>query len=478
MAIVVGSIIGSGIFSTPSLILQEVGSTGMTLLVWSLGGAISLCGCLSYMELGTMLPRSGGEKEYLDVAFPRPRAMFSYMFCLCGVFISSASGAAADAVVTGAYFLYAANGSSVNADGQISKHAEWMQRLVGLGVVMFCTMAHAVFVRQAIRLQNLLTVLKTVLLLVIVLVGLVGLAGGLRIDSPHSFKNPFHGTVHDASAYSSALFKVFFSYAGYTTLNYSIDELKDPLKNLPRAAIGGLLVTTALYILTNIAYFSVLTPDAIMRSNTAVAGVFFSHAFNETWGHQVVPVFIGLAAFGTVMCSVFTMSRIIFEAAREGFLPWGHTIGQVSRFQSPLYALAITCIICVLYIVVPPPGDAYNFLIDIGGYPTWFFCGLSVVGLLVMRRTHSGLDRPYKTWVVTNLVTIATAVYMCIVPFIKPKTGVGSSDDSSIPYWAAPFSGLLFIAFSCAMWYIRIVRQRGLETSYYARFGYPTKSLV
>ncbi|KAJ1726887.1 hypothetical protein LPJ72_006175 [Coemansia sp. Benny D160-2] len=459
MAIVIGTIIGSGIFSTPSLILDAVGSAGMSVVVWILGAAVSICGCIAYMELGTMLPRSGGEKEYLDTAYPRPRALLSFLFCLSSIFVCSPSALAADSVVTGTFFVYAAT-------GRASGHSEWVQRLIGVAVAVVCTLMHGFFVRGTIRVQSALTAVKVLLLLLIVFVGLV--VALVHRDSAaatsQSFSHAFAGTSTHPSAYSSALFKVFFAYSGYTALNYSIDELKDPVRNLPRAALGGLFVTAVLYVLSNVAYFLVLDPEAIRSSSTAVAGVFFSKAFGEAVGQRVVPVFIGLATLGNVMCGMFSASRVIFEAAREGYLPLDRYLGSVSGFQSPLWALAMSCVLTVLFIVTPPPGEAYSFLIDIGGYSLWLFYGLSVAGLLVLRHTRRDLVRPFRAWNVANGITIASALFMCIVPFIKPE-----SEDGAIPYWAAPTSAVSFVALSGILWYVQIVLRRGIELSYNAR---------
>ncbi|KAJ2780947.1 hypothetical protein GGI18_003769 [Coemansia linderi] len=458
MAIVVGSIIGSGIFSSPSLILDSVGSVGMSLVVWVIGAVVSLCGCAAYMELGTMLPRSGGEKEYLDVAFPRPRALLPFVFCLSIIAISFPSGIAADAVVTGVYFVYAATGKTA------SGHSEWTQRAIGLAVVVVCGLLHGLCSRVAIRVQNLLTVVKVLLLVLIVVVGVIGLANGLHTPRSKSFEGAFQGTSRNAHSYVSALFKVFFSYAGYTSLNYSIDELRDPVRNLPRAAMGGLVATTVLYVLSNVAFFIVLSPEAMRASSTAVAGVFFTTAFSATWGQRIVPAFIGLAAFGNVMCATFSASRVVFEAAREGYLPFARYLGSVDgRFQAPVWALAFSTVVAAAFIVGPPPGEAYDFLIDIGGYPSWVFYGLSVVGLLVMRRTHGELVRPFTTWMLANVVTIVTALFMCIVPFVRPD-----GDATSIPYWAAPLAAVLFIAASVPMWYIQVVIRGGLDRSHYS----------
>ncbi|KAJ1728703.1 hypothetical protein LPJ61_003893 [Coemansia biformis] len=446
MAIVIGSIIGSGIFSTPSLILDAVGSVGMSMVVWVVGAALSVCGCVAYMELGTMLPRSGGEKEYLDTAFPYPSALMPFLFCMSSIAISSPSALAADSAVTGTYFLYAAT-------GRAAEHAEWAQRIIGVAVAMLCALLHGFFVRAAIRIQGVLTVVKVLLLLLIVLVGAAkGISGQQRGGSSSSSSSAadgvWAGTSAHPSAYVSALFKVFFAYSGYTSLNYSIDELRNPVRNLPRAALGGLLVTATLYVLSNAAYFLVLDPDTVRESSTAVAGVFFSEALGKAWGQRIVPMLIGLATLGNVMCGTFSASRVIFEAAREGYLPLGSVLGDISRFQSPLAAVAASTLLTCLFIVTPPPGEAYAFLIDIGGYPQWFFYGMSVVGLLIMRRTHAYLQRPFKAWHLANAATIGCAAFMCVVPFVKPDDAGGRA----IPFWAAPLASVAFIVGSCGAW--------------------------
>ncbi|KAJ2741463.1 hypothetical protein GGI20_005170 [Coemansia sp. BCRC 34301] len=458
MAIVVGSIIGSGIFSSPALILDSVGSVGMSMVVWSIGAVVSLCGCAAYMELGTMLPRSGGEKEYLDVAYPRPRALLPFVFCLSFIAISFPSSLAADAVVTGVYFVYSAKGSPANG------HSEWTQRTIGLAVVVSCALLHGLCGRAAIRVQNALTVVKVLLLVLIAGVGCVGLANGLHSPRSDAFHDAFHGTSRNPHAYASALFKVFFSYSGFTSLNYSIDELRSPVRNLPRAAMGGLAVTTVLYLLCNAAFFVVLSADAVRDAGTAVAGVFFSSALSPVWGQRVVPALIGLAAFGNVMCATFSASRVVFEAAREGYLPGARYLGSVDRrFQAPLYALGVSTVLAALFIVGPPPGEAYDFLIDIGGYPVWLFYGLAVVGLLIMRSTHASLARPFRTWMGANVLTIATALFMCCVPFVSPD----DKDVRQIPYWAAPVAALLFVVLSVPMWYLQVVVRQGLDRSIY-----------
>ncbi|KAJ1645957.1 methionine permease [Coemansia erecta] len=447
MGIVMGSIIGSGIFSTPALILGSVGSVGMSIVVWVIGALVSICSCAAYMELGTMLPRSGGEKAYLEAAFPRPRALLGFIFCLTFILICYPTGLAADAVVTGSYLLYAVT-------GQATGHSVWAERAIGVGVAGLCALMHACVAKAAIRTQSFLTVVKALLLLLVVFVGLFNVGKGQLAH------NVFAGTSTNANDYASALFKVFFAYSGFTALNYAVDELKQPEKTLPRAALGGLSVTAVLYVLSNVAYFAVLDVQAISSAGTTVAGVFFTEVLGETWGQRIVPVFIALATLGNVMCGVFSASRVVFAAARDGYLPLDHLWASVNQtFGTPVWALGATWALITVFIVLPPPGEAYALLIDVGGYPFWVFSGLAVIGLVRMRFTHGDLVRPFRAWMPAIVVSICAAVFMCVVPFIRPS----DAGSLAVPYWVAPVTGVVFIAVSCGLWFVKTVLLNHVE---------------
>ncbi|KAJ1891616.1 hypothetical protein LPJ66_006816 [Kickxella alabastrina] len=466
MAIVMGSIIGSGIFSTPALILESVGSVGMSLVVWVVGALVSLCGCAAYMELGTMLPQSGGEKAYLDAAFPRPRALLAFVFCACAIFVASPSGLAADGVVAGSYLLYAAT-------GQAQGHAAWAERLIGVLVTVLCGVIHAVCARAAIRVQTVLTAVKALLLVLVVGVGALSALSAPNAGAAAP-SDLFAGSARSANAYAGALFKVFFAYSGYTALNYAVDELRDPARTLPRAALGGLALTALLYILSNVAYFAVLDADAVRSAGTTVAGVFFTRTLGPLWGQRVVPVLIALATLGNVMCGTFAASRLVFAAAREGYVPMGHLWGAVSmRFQTPVWALGASTVLTCVYIVAPPPGQAYALLIDVGGYSTWVFSGLAVLGLLRLRWTRRELPRPFRVWMPAVAVSLAAAAFMCVAPFVSPPPASETEAEpaATLPYWAAPLASAAFIVLACGLWCVQVVLRRGLERAQYIKQG-------
>jgi len=310
--LITGMVIGSGIFSTPSSILSVLGSVGMSLLIWVIGGLVSYFGVLAYLELGCMLPRSGGEKEYLDVEFPRPKSLMPFMFCINMIFLIRPGSCAADSIVTGNYFLFAAQAPN-----------PWVSRGIGILAITSICLIHSFSVRWGVMIQNTLTGVKVLTLILICITGLVAAGGGIpNAPMTNNFQNAFEGTSRNGNAYASALFNVFFAYDGWNNANYILDELKNPISTLKISALSGITLVTILYTLANIAYFIVVPSDVIISSSTVVAGEFFRRVFGGVGGQQVLPILVGISAYGSVMCMTFTGGRVIMEAAREGFLPF------------------------------------------------------------------------------------------------------------------------------------------------------------
>ncbi|KAG2182839.1 hypothetical protein INT44_005820 [Umbelopsis vinacea] len=412
MMVIAGMIIGSGIFSTPSGILISVGSIGMSLMVWVIAALASVCGVLAYIELGSMLPRSGGEKEYLDYA-----------------------------------------GITDNP---------WAERGIGIVVITIVCLLHSFSVPWGIRTTDWLTMIKIIVLVMISITGIIAAAGGTHAPPTHAFTNAFEGTLADGSGYAIALFKAFFAFDGWNNANYVIGELRNPVRTLKVAALSAISLVSVLYVLANIAYFAVVPKDVILTSKTVVAAEFFTRVYGPRAGGQALPVLVAISSFGSVCAMTFTAGRVIMEAAREGYLPFGSFFGQVSRYDTPANAFIIHWVITMILMLAPPAGDSYNFIVNLQSYPEWWFYGASVVGLLILRRTQPYAARPFKSFWITNVFFVLVSVFLVIVPFIPPKV----SDTPSIPYYVVPVVSLAFIALSACLWYIRVKLFHGLETSY------------
>ncbi|RUS19836.1 amino acid/polyamine transporter I [Endogone sp. FLAS-F59071] len=457
-ALIVGLMIGSGIFSTPGTILSKVGSPGMAMILWAFGGVITYAGTISYVELGTMIPKNGGEQAYLAYAFKKPRALIAFLFCWAMIVCIRPGSEAADSNVFAKYILYAAYGpqSEMTPNTYVSDHYDWILRgisLVGFTIISITT---ALSTKAALRVIDVLTILKLLTLALISITGIVALAGGIpSVPNPGNWNNSFAGTKSDGNGYAIALFKIFWTYDGWNNLNYSIGELKNPTKNLPIAASLGVGFTTALYILTNIAYFAVVPKDVALNSAEILAGNFTHIVFGFTAGRVVIPIFIAFSAYGAVSNMVFSGGRILLVAAREGYVPFGGFIGKLHpTFGTPVNAIAINWIWAVVLMLAPPPGEVFDFMTDLVGYPSWIFYGISVFGLIYLRFKEPNTLRPFKAFIPGSVLFILTSVFLAVFPFVPPSPYPAHED---IPFYLYAVLGVLFIIIGIPVWYFQVV---------------------
>ncbi|CAM0142204.1 unnamed protein product [Umbelopsis sp. WA50703] len=455
----IGQIIGTGIFSNPALILQNCGSGGMMLILWLVGAIFAGTGVWSYLELGTMLPRSGGEKEYLAYEFPRPKQLISFVFLITTGVFSRGSGIAQGATVFGSNIIYAIGGPTYTNN--------WGARGFAAFCITFWVVLNIFSSKLAIRFNNFFTVLKIVLLVLLICVGFAGLAGRLpdRPDLKENFS--FNGTSNNSGNYANSIYYVIFAYGGWYNLNYVLDELKDPIKNLPRCAVTALSTTTVLYILANVAYLAVLPVSVIANSNLTVAANLFNKAFGGVFGARVLPVFVGLSSFGFVGVVTYSGSRVILETARQGYLPYDRLFSKVHpKLQTPIYSLLLIYVISLIFLLAPPPGYVFQFIVAFSGYGQYLFSALSVVGLLWLRRTQPDLKRPIKVPIPIAIIFIIICIYTLVFVWIPPTTL-----PTGYPYYLPYVISIVLVVVSVVLWYFKMVRNQGLENSYNAEIA-------
>ncbi|KAF7298689.1 Amino acid transporter [Mycena indigotica] len=410
--LVIGKIIGTGIFSTPSSILSSVGSVGASLLLWVLGFALALSGLLIWLELGTMMPRSGGDKVYLEAMYPRPKYLATIVFTMNAILLGfTASGC----IVFAQNILIAA--------GQ--EHTRWVVRGIALGVIVAVTLLHGLLPKVGILVMNILSVFKVAILSVIVVAGWVVLSGKTHIEDPHvNFRNAFAGSSNSSNDYATAMFKVLFSYAGWSNVNNVMNDVKNPVRTLKIAAPLGLGICATLYLFANIAYFAVATKQEIIDANVTVAALFFKKVFGEK-AQRALSVFVALSALG-------------FWASNW---PTG---------KSPLPGLIIHLIPSIIVIIGPPPAVAYPFILDIEGYPSQIINLFIVIGLFWLRYRYPTAKRPFKVWLSIVVFYMASAVFLLVAPFLKPANGVG--DTPPLPYYLYCLVGIAIMATGFIYW--------------------------
>lgn len=424
--LIANRIIGAGVFSTPSTILILSGSVGTSLILWVVGAIIAFSGLLTYMELGSAIPRNGGEKNYLEYIYTKPKFLATAMY---GSYVFFLGWAAGNSIVTGEFLL--------NAAGK--EITQWNSRAIGLGVITFAFLINSIHVKSGLILLNILGMIKIIVILFISVTGWVALAGGIKINNfqdPHNFHDAFNGVAPTGFGVVNALYNVIWSYIGYSNANYALGEIKNPVRVLKVAAPSALLVITVLYMLVNIAYFAVVPADVIRNSGRIVAASFFRYVFGEK-GDKAASVLVALSTLGNVLAVTFAQGRIVQQLGREGSLPFSRFFASLKPFNSPAAGLFQHYIVCVITIIAPPPGDAYNFILNLISYPLNVVNTFVGVGLLLLKwRQYKGQiewNPPIKTHFTVVIFFALSSLYLVIAPYIPPSAG--QTVYKSLPYY-------------------------------------------
>ncbi|VVT50631.1 uncharacterized protein SAPINGB_P002828 [Magnusiomyces paraingens] len=433
--------VGTGIFATPSTIYSLSGSVGGALMMWFAGSIIAASGMLVYLEWGTAIPRNGGEKNYLDYFYRKPRMLALSMF---GFYALLLGWAASNSVVFGEYILTAA-GQEVT---------RWNQRGIGLACISFCLIVHSLNVRLGLWIQNSLGIFKLAVVIVIMISGWVGLAGKLKSPKTDNFDNAFSGHTPTGYGVVMALYNVIWSYIGYSNANYALGEAKNPVRTLKIAAPLALIGVSILYMFINIAYFAIVPKEEILTSGRILAANYFRLAFGEK-AQKALSVFVALSALGNVMSVIFSQGRIVQELGKEGVLPFSRFFGSSKPFGTPMAGLFTHWVVSIIIMLAPPPGDAYNFILNLISYPLSVINSFVALGLIILtiRREHYGWYPPFRATLPVSIFFFLSSLYLVAAPYIPPSAG--QSVYNSLPYWLHCVVGTCFFVAGAIYWVIR-----------------------
>ncbi|KAF2027847.1 amino acid transporter [Setomelanomma holmii] len=432
--------IGTGIFATPSAIFSLSGSVGLSLFIWVAGMLIAGAGMAVYLEFGTAIPRNGGEKNYLEYVYRKPRFLATGLYT---GYVILLGWAGSNSVVFGEYILHAAN-VEVN---------RWNQRGVGLACITTAFLIHGLALKWGLRLQNLLGVIKLAIILLIVVSGWAALGGALKIDKPHNFDNAFKGTTGSAYGVVTALYNVIWSYIGYSNANYALSETKNPVRTLKIAAPTALITVAILYMLVNIAYFAAVPADEIIASKRLVAASLFRNVFGPR-AERALSVFVALSAFGNVLSVIFSQGRLVQELGREGILPFSRFWASNRPFNAPLAGLFEHWLVSVIIMLAPPPGDAYNFILNVISYPL-AVVNVFVAGALIhlyLNRSKWNWNPPISATLPVAIFFLLSNIYLVVAPFVPPTDG--QSVYESLPYYLHCLVGIGIIAAGGVYWLV------------------------
>ncbi|XP_031668418.1 asc-type amino acid transporter 1 isoform X1 [Oncorhynchus kisutch] len=391
-AIIIGNIIGSGIFISPKGVLEHAGSVGLSLIVWVCGGGICALGSMCYAELGVTIPKSGGDYSYVTEIFG---GLVGFLLLWSAVLIMYPTTLAVIALTFSNYVLQPAFQNCVPP--------YLATRLLSTICILFLTWVNCSSVRWATRIQDVFTVAKLLALGLIIAVGLVQICRGhydaLRPSQAFEFtRDPSVGQI------ALAFLQASFAFSGWNFLNYVTEEVVEPRKNLPRAIYISIPLVTLVYTLTNIAYFSSMTPEELLASN-AVAVTFGEKLLGVfSW---VMPISVALSTFGGINGYLFTSSRLCFSGAREGHLPYLLAMIHLKNC-TPIPALLVCCGATIVILCI---GETHN-LINYVSFINFLSYGVTIAGLLYYRWKRPNLLRPIK---VSVLVPISYLVFWAVL---------------------------------------------------------------
>ncbi|GMT00884.1 hypothetical protein PENTCL1PPCAC_23058, partial [Pristionchus entomophagus] len=396
--IIVGVIIGSGIFVSPKGVLVYAGSPGLSLLVWLISGLFSLIGALCYAELGTTIPKSGGDYVYIYESFG---PLVSFLFLWMALMIINPTS---NAIIALTFANYSLKPFFPNCEVPILA-----ARLLGATCIALLTFFNCYSVGFSTRTNDFFSVSKILALCTIIFAGIYNLAlGNLEhLEQPELME----GTNWGASSISLAFYSGVFSFSGWSYLNFVTEELKDPFRNLPRAIYISLPIVTLVYFFVNVAYFSVLSADEMLDSS-AVAVTFANRIMGPF--AFLMPFFVALSCIGGLNGILFTASRMFFAGAREGQLPV--LLSMISiRFLTPMPSLIWLGVssICMLFF------SDVHILINYLSFAESLVVALSVGGLIKMRLTRPEMERPIKLPLFVPLLFFSACLYLLIFPFFS-----------------------------------------------------------
>src|SRR6266850_1951177 len=370
-AVTVGSIIGSGIFRSPHSVAQELHSVPLMLMAWILGGFLSMCGSFVLAELAVAHPHTGGLYVFIREAFG-DRLGFVFGWASLSVIKPTVI-----ASITTVFAIYACQAVGWPASAQLP---------VGLAAIGVLTFVNWLGVREGANTQTVLTTLKVAGIL-----ALCGAAFGL----PHSGPSGAATSAAPLSthplliAFVAAMIPILFAYDGWTDSTYVAGEIVNPRRNLPIAILGGTVIVIAVYVVTNLAYFAVLSPSEV-ATYEAVGSETVRRVLGE-WGGRALAVLVAVSTFGTISASILTGPRVTLAMAADGLF-WSRAAHVHARRGTPDFALWLQCGLACVWLAAASRGFE-----DVSGWfvtTSWLFYGLTIAAIFIQRRRGVGRGGP------------------------------------------------------------------------------------
>ncbi len=414
VSIVVGTIIGSGIFIVPRTMTAAAGSPKLVYLAWIVGGLLSFFGALTYAELGAMRPEAGGEYVYLRDGYgPLSGFLYSWTWLLVAkpASVASVTTGLAEALAGLPRFAFLASASPL--------HVTFGQ-LLAIAATILITGLNYLGVKKAGEFQLIFTILKVVMIVGIAVIGFTYAAGTWS-----NFGGSYAGARGGLTGFMIALIAALWAYDGWNDLNMVAGEVRDPERSLPIALIAGVAIVAVLYMLMNAAIQYVIPAGALAVAKSPASQA--TQMAIGSAGAAIVTAGIALSMLVTLNGTIMSGGRIPFAVARDGY--FFSTLAAVHpRFRTPANALLLQMVLSIALLLA---AASFQQLLSLAIFAEWLFYMAAGSTIFVLRRKEPDARRPYRTWgyPVVPALFIAASAFLLYYTFTSdlPYSGWGAA---------------------------------------------------
>lgn len=390
MTMVIGVVIGSGIFFKASTVFKNAGSPKLGVLAWVVGGIITMASALTVAEIAAAIPKTGGMFVYLKELYSEKWAfLFGWMQTL--IYVPGVAAALSIVFVTQATYFVPMTGTQ--------------QKILAIFMLFFIMLVNTLSTKLGSKVQLVATIAKLIPIFVIIIFGLLN-------GEAHSLTAPAaSGSSVGAASFGAAILGTLWAYDGWIGVGNMAGELKNPKKDLPRSIILGLTITIVVYILINIAIVNVMPVSKVIASSkpaSDVAVVLFGNS-----GAGLIAAGIMISIFGALNGYLMTGVRIPFAMAQDNLFPFAGFFGKLSdKFVTPVNAFLFEVVIAALYVL----SGSFDKLTDLAVFTMWIFFVMTVAGIFILRKKHKNLARPYSVplYPIIPLIGIGGGIYIII----------------------------------------------------------------
>lgn len=435
----VSRMLGSGIFALAPGIYRDCGNSVFWFLTsWLIAGVMSFCGMYVYLELGSIIPRSGGNKVFLEYIYQRPKLLATVAFLVFSVIFGFSIS---NVLIFGEYFLHSI-GLSAPTDTQI--------KICGLVYLYIVAAFHGVSIHLGVKIQNFLGALKVGMLVFFIMAGTYSIVQPGKQEL-HWRVNPKEGAMTVAS-FTTATIRATYAFAGWNSVHTVTNEIKNPNRTFKIAGPTSLILTTASYVLINLAYLLSIPEKEFLESGTLVGARYFQTLFGEGWGQKILVFSVALSTGGNIFVVLYTLARTIQEVFREGYLPFGSIMGSNKPFGAPLPAIILSCTFSTIVMILFAGGNFYEYIIALESYPQQIFTFLVALGVFILRKRDPDFRAPIRSTMVGTGLFMMICVYLSVSPLFGNSNPPGTESWISYPILS------LSILFGCIFYWFSMFK--------------------